>query len=121
MKLKIKVTKKILKNSMYCGRDGHDVCFIGKSCAIALAIIEIFPNAWVSTSDIFNMANMDVIAQLPIKARNFIYDFDRATVEERVKMPELEFEIELTDYALSLINIDEITEALKNSETLELV
>jgi hypothetical protein len=120
MKLKIKVTKKILKASKNCGKDECDL--IGTSCAIALAIIEIFPKAWVGTQDIsIPGPSSNTIAQLPIKAIRFIYDFDRATVEERVKMPELEFEIELTDFALSLINIDEITEVLKNSETLELV
>jgi hypothetical protein len=125
MKLKIKVTNKILEASKLCGIDpymyGEDPK-VGSSCAIALACREIFPNAWVTRTHIHqNNYHGEKLARLPIEATNFIIEFDSSDKRDRVLMDEIEFEVHITNYALSLIKIDEITEVLKNSETLELV
>jgi len=61
------------------------------------------------------------IANLPASAKDFIVLFDKATPVERVKMKPFEFEVELTEEAIELITIDEITKVLETSSTLEAV
>ncbi len=58
---------------------------------------------------------------LPEKAIKFISVFDNSSSEERVNLPEFEFEVELPESYINSINIDEVKELLKDSKTLELV
>lgn len=124
MKLKIKVTKEILKASMYCGTEYCETS-VAQNCAIALAVKEIFPDAWVKTNSIDFIKNdiYQASIPLPINAQNFILEFDRMKnyPKERLAMDEIEFKVTLTNKVLELINIDEAKEALKKSSTLELI
>ena len=127
-KLKIKVTKEILFKSQLCQQEGVSagVNGVGANCAIALAVRDIFPYAWISDDNIdayyFERGeNRDFDIPLPKEAKEFISDFDKSTPEERVKMPEIEFEVDISDDVLQKINIDEVKELLKNHPTLELI
>ena len=74
MKLKIKVTKDVLKRSINCNSLQAGV---SKNCAIAVAIRDIFPNASVGVFDMYilGVGNVD----LPENAREFISKFDMLT------------------------------------------
>jgi hypothetical protein len=136
-KLKIKVTKDILEKSKMCGVKLDDK--IGTNCALAMAVREIFPNCWVEKHIIrlydgelefskygkFNVIENKYIGQiqLPERATNFINLFDsmKSNWIDRPYLPEFEFEVELTEEVLQLININEVKEVLKESKTLELI
>jgi hypothetical protein len=138
MKLKIKVTKEILERSAMCGyRDGGPDNIIGQNCAIALAVREIFPTAqvcsnfirerWVPGTLEYCLDNPEQTPEcgwfipLPENAKKFIRAFDIYGPSIRTSLPEIEFEITLTDEVLATINIDQVKEILKSSTTLELV
>ena len=120
MKLKIKVTKDVLKRSINCNSLQAGV---SKNCAIAVAIRDIFPNASVGVFDMYilGVGNVD----LPENAREFISKFDMLTnrKHERLFLDPIEFEIELTDEQVDLlpINIDEAKSIIEDSQTLELI
>jgi len=139
MNIKIKVTKEILRRSMDCDKD------MTSNCAIAMAVIDIMPTAEVCTAldadenrlPIEVSGHSDYVicliksekpllfvrTDLPQEACDFIDTFDDLSPRERLKMPELEFEVELTDEMIDVlpINIDEAISIIQNSETLELV
>lgn len=129
--LKIKITKEILFKSRLCNNDdGIDICdpstWVGSSCAVALAIRDVFPTSYVSYVDIdpFYMEGRknDVYKiYLPPTATTFIHTFDSLNANDRCNMPEIEFEISIPDEAIDLINIDEIKPLLVNHPTLELI
>lgn len=127
IKLKIKVTKEILRKSQMCGMHADDA--ISSNCAIALAVREIFPHAHVTERiEVWNKPflwgrngeSCIGTIDLPFEAIKFIDDFDNAMPWERTKMKEIEFEVEIPDWFLDTVNIDEVREVLKNSSTLEL-
>ena len=119
MKLKIKVTKEILKKSMWCGTEKCQQ-WTTQSCAIALAVRDIFPNAHVGGTYIA-ITHFDKISiiNLPYKATRFIktFDFLKNLPKMRLQLPEFDFEIEIPEGLINEINIDDILK----SETLELV
>lgn len=124
-KLKIKITKQILKDSMMCGtidsrKAGNS---ISKSCAVALAVREVFPNAIVGPSTIRPVSTIFTEIKLPKDATDYILLFDSLTSrpEARLALPEFEFEIRIPEVVINQINLDEVREVLKNSKTLELV
>jgi len=118
VKLRINVTKEVLFNARHCTTKRT-----GENCAIALAVRDIFPNAWVSGSDInpTGIAYYPDRIQLPKSVQTFIEDFDRATSATRIGMSEISFEIEIPDAVLETINIDELKPLLVNHPTLQLV
>ena len=127
-KLKIKVTKDILERSKYCGRTVEfGRSDIHTSCAIALSLRDIFPNAYVKTNYMYTDINLDVnnrcklYIMLPISASDYIDKFDSTTVEERPNMPEIEFEIEIPESIIEKINIEELKPLLQNHPTLQLI
>src|ERR1035437_2976332 len=111
---KIKVTKDILKLSRNCGQDEIEI--IGKNCAIALAIKDIFPEVFVSgyyihpfgSDDENKMAHLEI--PLPKIAQDFVRLFDSFCVipSARLLLPEFEFEIFIPDEIIAEINIDEV-------------
>lgn len=119
MKLKIKVTKEILKKSMFC----RDDSLIVMNCAIAVAVREIWPKASVTQKYIrIDSSKKTFIEDLPESVGLFIYEFDRSTPSQRLEIPEFEFEVEIDpDIHLSHFDISELKEILTNSSTLELV
>lgn len=122
-KLKIKVTKEILRKSMMCGTDGN-TDGLTQNCAIALAVREIFPRAMVNKMKIYLDSNFDApTIQLSWRAWEFVLNFDSLarTPHLRLEMAELEFEVDLPQAVIDAVNISELEETLKTSETLELV
>jgi hypothetical protein len=124
-KLKIKVTKEILERSKRCGIKKYGVPKkeVGESCAIALAVRDIFPMAHVTRWNICS-EGIDVLKsyiKLPTEATHFIDLFDTAGEEMRTSIPEFEFEISIPDEVIEEINIDEIKPLLVNHPTLELI
>jgi hypothetical protein len=121
VKLKISITKEIIMQTRYCRSNDNT----GKNCAIAVGIRDIFPRAYVEAEEIypfgFRGSYLFNSIKLPAKARNFIQKFDYATVQERLKMKPIEFEISIPDKVLEKINISELAPLLQNHLTLELV
>jgi hypothetical protein len=121
-KLTIKVTKDILQKSMLCGTfdeflGGEPV---GKSCAIALAIRDIFPDASVGTDYIELKGGQRIY--LPREAMVFISIFDglKSTPRKRLHLSEFSFDIMISDDVLNEIDISEVRKILCNHPTLEL-
>lgn len=118
MKLKIKVTKDILEKSKDCYTNSI------QNCAIALACRDVFPTCNVTACYIrpFPCTKMsDIEIGLPNKAFEYVVRFDSSSPEERVLMPEIEFEINIPDEVIEQINIDELRPLLANHKNLELV
>lgn len=130
MKLKIKVTKDILRRSMMCGtiigNGGLMTPLPSSNCAIAVAIKDIFPSAAIGTIGmLFIKEEQDNGAwkgspyglDLDKDTQQYISKFDSSTPEERLELPEYEFTIEVPNAVIGLINI----EALEACPTMELV
>lgn len=119
MKLKIKVTKEILRKSMMCGTTPDEL--IITNCAVALAVREIWPDARLTNEKlVIERGNKNIIL-LPESAGKFISDFDMLsdTPKQRLNLPELEFEVEI-DPDVHLKHIEWYKELINNSLTLEL-
>lgn len=138
-KIKIHVTKEILERSAYCGLrkpinmcNGKDIMEmpimkegqIGSNCAVALAIWDIFPNAWVNGTFIkfYSLSGEETgRSKLPMPIPKYINDFDGNSPELRRIMKPISFEIDVPDEVIDEISIGEITERLKDCKTIELV
>lgn len=118
--LRIKVTKEILEKSKDCGD-------YGESCAIARAVSDVLPHAYVESDQILpfwcflGLGDDRFPIKLPHTANQFIKEFDASSPEGRVVMDEISFDIEIPDGVIENINIDEIRPLLLNHPTLELV
>lgn len=111
-KLQIKVTKAILNKSAYCGYTKEDGTYIASdeasvaaNCAVALAIRDIFPLAFVSPDQIIPFgdayySHMYSEIQLPVVATQFIMEFDDTLPVDRKKMEPFDFEVEIPDDVL---------------------
>lgn len=131
MKLKIKVTKEILEESKDCtysndeynSRAGYET-----NCAIAKAIIQLLPGAFVdgehiafySSYETYRRKQPLVKIPLPKSAKLFIDEFDCADPEERAQMKPMSFTVDVPDYLIERIGISEVHRILKESKTLEL-
>ena len=118
MKIKIKVTKDVLKRAMWCGTtDMHEP--MSQNCAISKALNDVFGKVSVSKSRIILLADRKEAHTIdtPMSAARFIDEFDALTPIERLEMPELTFEVELPESVIDQINISDI----HKSETLEVV
>lgn len=113
MRIKIKVTKDILKRAQYCGTAGYTPAIT--NCAIALAVRDVFPDISVSHSGIL-FANGAMAYHTP-ETGAFIWKFDMSQSGQRPFLPEYEFEIDVPESVVDSINIDD----LNNCPTLELV
>jgi hypothetical protein len=118
MKLRINITKEIIKKAMWCNTSNGPFP-IASNCAIAVAVRDIFPMAAVGPLDIFLgfIGIKDVY--LPLEAQNFIYEFDKLWIspKKRLELDPISFEIDIPEEVISMINIEDI----HKSETLELV
>jgi hypothetical protein len=141
MKLKIKVTKEVLKKTQYCAVGRHNlpegIPYVAAlatttSCAIAVAVRDIFPRARVSPSIIQLTSDIPlqhIFVELPDNARSFIKEFDSLReaagfdrgFDKRLEMDELEFEIEVPEEVIDSIGIEDYMTKVEKSETLELV
>ena len=122
--LKIKVTKDILEKSKTCGTIEPNG-FKGHSCAIALAVRDIFPTANIGFHEVWPLWNgynyTGATIRLPNIVSEYIKVFDRTPTAERPMLPEIEFEIEIPDSVIEKINIEELKPLLENHPTLELI
>lgn len=113
MKILIKVTKDVLRQSMHCSLDQAT-----SNCAISVAVRHLLPDAKVLPNFI---TTPDACMLLPREAQLFIYAFDNATPEQRLALPEISFEIDLPNEVIEMIGIGEVYKVLSESITLELV
>lgn len=125
MKIRIHVTKEILRESMYCPSGSHVTI---KNCAIANAIHCIFPDAavdyWYIHLDGYTWNDeSDNKIRIPTEATQFIMQFDNLCTkpEARLDMPEMSFDIDVPDAVIERIGIDEAKDIISKSKTLELV
>ena len=149
-KIRINVTKEILQRSSMCGisADGEKILgskldnSVGGNCAIALAVREIFPKAFVGYEDIdpffFETATeVETTSKgicylangneekkfkinLPKEASLFIGVFDDASPKERIELTPLSFEINVSENVINKL-AEGWEEVLQESELLELV
>ena len=122
LQLKIAITKDIIAHCKNCGNENkeHE---IGNNCAVAFALIDIFPNVYVTNYYIFPFGieyekEQVLKIPLPIIAQQFIKLFDgfRLTPKLRLLLPEFEFTIDIPDEVIEQINIDEVRELLYTGE-----
>lgn len=119
VQLTIKVTKEILERSKMCGVTEP---MISTNCAVALALRDIFPNVSVTSTQALIFSNdYGFLVPLPESAGRFVRLFDNTKPENRPRLPEIEFTIELPDMLVNRINIDEIRPLLVNHPTLTLI
>lgn len=120
MKLQIKITKDVLRRSMWCGtKDAPEtIGYSNSSCAIALAIRDIFPDASIERGWICPFGRVHE-ARIYHNQNNFTYAFDELhdTPEKRLDLPEFSFTISIPTEVIDTINIDDIY----TSKTLEVV
>jgi hypothetical protein len=116
MKIKIHVTKEILRQSMHCSQSWEAASM---GCALSLAVRDLFPEAKVLVGHMLIM-NKYVITTTS-KMDEFIGLFDRSEPEDRLEIPEQVFEFGIPDFVIDEIGITEAQEIIKNSKTLELV
>lgn len=127
MKLTVKITKEILKESMMCGTDD---CFIAENCAVTKAIKDFFPLAKTEEREVFPFwRHQDTLRatsntiRLPRIATDFIIDFDSLSrdPEQRLLLPEFSFEIDVPDEVINQIGLKEVEKILSESKTLSMV
>ncbi len=120
VQFKIRITRDIIEQCKNCG-SGNDQSEIGRNCAIALALQDIFPDVYVTNYYIFpfgisDVKRMDVKIVLPVIAQQFIKLFDGFCLMPnlRLLLPEFEFAIDVSDEVIDEVNIDEIKELIKS-------
>ncbi|HZI23615.1 MAG TPA: hypothetical protein VFD46_00975 [Chryseolinea sp.] len=122
MKIKINITKDVLKRSMMCGVDPD--LKPSENCAIAKAVTDVFPIVRIGVTVIFTDKSCSrSLCDLPHRAIQFIRKFDSliSSPEQRLDLPEFSFEIDVPDsYIERTIGIAEAHDILRNSKTLEL-
>ena len=116
LQLKISITKEIVQQCKHCGKDEDE---IGRNCAVAFALADIFPDVYVTNYCIFPFGLTSEKAHvlkipLPVIAQQFIKLFDGfyLTPKLRLLLPEFEFTIDVPDEVIAQINIDEVRELL---------
>ncbi len=115
VQFKIKVTNEILQLTKECGSNS-DLETIGQHCPIAVSLINIFPQVFVSGDSIYpfgiddNCEIESLKIEIPQIAQSFIRSFDSfvENTNARLSLPEFEFEICISDAIISHINISEV-------------
>jgi len=120
---KIAITKEIIAQSRFCGT-GDEPRRIENNCAIAVALADIFPKAYVTNQCIFPFGvdgdqEKDIKIPLPLIAQQFIKLFDgfRLTPGLRLMLPAFEFIIDIPDEVVEQINIDEVKVLIEKNIT----
>lgn len=114
--IRIKITNEILKESLYCGK--INTCkSIGETCAFALAVRDIFPNAIVLPDCMIPFPptdwKMDAKSiNISKEMKQFIKCFDDMTVSQRTFLTEKDFNLELPDWVIDQIDISSIVNSL---------
>lgn len=124
MKIKIWITKSVLDRAKMCGV--LNVTKVVNNCGIAVAVRDIFPYASVTFEDevlkpiIYPFPDDDRFIRLPNSAGKFMCMFDDMDPEQRVKIPEQSFTIDVPDWVIDRIQIPDLYRILSESKTLEL-
>ncbi|MEP7375168.1 MAG: hypothetical protein ABI675_17345 [Chitinophagaceae bacterium] len=120
---KIAITKEIIAHCKNCGT-GNDDQRVENNCAIAVALMNIFPKVHVTNLCIFPFGidgdkEQDLKIPMPLIAQQFIKLFDgfRLTPKLRLLLPAFEFTIDIPDEVIEQINIDEVRELIKAGRT----
>jgi hypothetical protein len=116
----ITITKSIIKRCKNCGNELHEA---EKNCAIAIALIDIFPEVHVTADHIFPWGidlekENNARIPLPVIAQQFIKLFDGFSLTPRLRLllPEFEFTIDVPDEVIERINIDEVKELIGDNK-----
>jgi len=130
MKIKIHVTKEIYRKAMMCGTQKRYDSSVPTSCAIALAVREVAPKAFITNSGISwlgidRATGLDIgeFSRMPNFVNRMVSIFDALCdePEERIMLPEFSFEVDFPDELIEEIGLDEVKAILAKSETLEFV
>ena len=102
-----------------------DYRFITESCAIALAIKEIFPEGMATVGYIrpYFSAPDSACIFLPESANQFMRTFDKLweTPEARLSLSELTFEVDVPQEIIDSIGLSQVRSILSSSATLKMV
>jgi hypothetical protein len=116
----IRITKDIIEHCKNCGAE-NDNREIGRNCAVAYALKDIFPNVYVTNYYIFPFGinakkGEDIKIAVPLIVQQFIKLFDGFYLMPnlRVLLPEFEFTIIVPEEVIDEINIDELKELIGN-------
>lgn len=108
MKIKVNITKEVLKKSAWCGL-GKEL--ISQSCAIAVALKPL-GKVGVGPEDVAFWGPKYNCVDLPKEAMKFIHTFDHATPQQRLEMEPVSFIMDIPDRYLE--NVD-----FENCKTIE--
>ena len=121
----IRITKDILEDSKNCGTK-NDNGEIGRNCAVAVALKDIFPDVYVTNYYIYPCGvdlekGKDVKIPMPLVAQQFIKLFDGFYLMPNLRMllPEFEFSINIPGEVLEQIDIDEVRELITDDKKTE--
>lgn len=121
--LKIKITKKLLEDSMGCQNKSD-------ACVFARAFRDFFPKARVYHTAIYPFGkDLSTMAAVEFgksfattqEIHQYIKDFDDCFWDEYQYLPEVEFDLPIPDWVINRINIDEIKPLLENHHCLQLI
>lgn len=147
MKLQINITKEIIAASRFCQTGDvlntyqANEAAVGQNCAIGKAIFDLFGHmSWVGGTEIFfRQAGLSYIIMsdiptdedelrlnvlkidLPIEAVEFVNQFDLMNPSQRLLLQPFSFTIDVPDEVISWIGIEEATEIINESASLDLV
>lgn len=108
-KLTISVTQEILDSPHTCKRSIYN-------CAIARAVKDIFPDATMAGDYWRPFGGVFAPAKTTPEILHFVLAFDRGE-----KMQPASFELEIPDWVIEKIDIEELKPLLVNHPTLELI
>lgn len=118
IQFKIAITKEIIIQCKNCGT-GNDDRPVENNCAIAVALADFFPMAYVTDLYIFPFGiegekEKDIKISMPDIARQFVKLFDgfRFTPRLRLMLPAFEFMIDIPDEVIERINIEDAKELI---------
>jgi len=119
--IKIVITKEIIEHCKNCGNK-NDEYEVGKNCAVAFALVDIFPDVVVTNYCFYPFGvghgKENPLIPLPPIAQQFIKLFDAFALTPglRLLLPEFEFTIDIPDEIIELINIDEVRDLIKEDK-----
>lgn len=95
---KFKVTKKILKEAGVACKSG----FLSDGCAIVMALRTRYPLACAGIDHIYldgigNNEGDEAVIPLPKRVRTYARTFDSLSYQDRIKLPEFEFELDIPE------------------------
>ncbi len=119
VQFKISITKEVLRLSRFCSSNEFKVS--GENCAIKYALNDLFPDAHISGDYIYPYGfheETDLKIELPKIAKDFIRVFDSLSKmpNVRLRLPEFEFDILISDEIISQINIDNLRSTIEGNK-----